>query len=244
MCTVTLIPLDSGIRMACNRDEARTRPPALPPRVVAFGGRRALMPVDPVSDGTWVAVNDAGLVCTILNAHALARKTPFPPPRFSRGTIIPQLLSAGTLQEAYERSLHLAPADYAPLRLLLADRRCYAQLYATDATLEKTPPTPITGPLLFTSSGLGDALVDAPRRELFHEFFTAGRNWREQQDAYQRHFWPDRRAVSVCMQRPEARTVSLTVVEVEAELVRMSYYPEAPDQAPQPIVMALPTRTI
>ena len=53
---------------------------------------------------------------------------------------------------------------------------------------------------------------------------------RAQQDAYHRHFWPDRRHLSVCMRRPDARTVSYTLVEHDGDAVRMLYHAGPPDQ--------------
>ena len=58
MCTVTLMRYDGGVRLACNRDERRDRPAALPPTSYACGKQRAIFPVDPVGGGTWIGVND------------------------------------------------------------------------------------------------------------------------------------------------------------------------------------------
>ncbi|MFG0251809.1 MAG: hypothetical protein ACF8NJ_02930, partial [Phycisphaerales bacterium JB038] len=79
MCTVTVIPLAAsddgagGYRMACNRDELRTRPEALPPVQRTYGDRRAWLPVDPVSDGTWIGLNEVGLALTLLNGNPVRR---------------------------------------------------------------------------------------------------------------------------------------------------------------------------
>src|SRR5437762_13943150 len=70
VCTVSIIsPGDGVLRLACNRDELWSRPDALPPRLMHFGQRQAALPIDPQSGGTWMAVNDAGLTCAILNAR-------------------------------------------------------------------------------------------------------------------------------------------------------------------------------
>jgi Transport and Golgi organisation 2 len=228
MCTVTIVPTEHGIRMACNRDESPLRAAALPPRVVTVGQRQALMPIDPVSGGTWIAATDAGLIFTLLNVYTAPRDPQAPTPRVSRGTIIPRLLDAGTLGEALARTNELNADDYAAFRLVLADRQRVADVYCTGGTCQRHPPSDIAGPILFTSSGLGDALVDPPRRALFGEFFGAGQDWRAQQDAYHRHSWPERRHLSVCMWRPEARTMSLTVVEMDSDGVRMDYFAGAP----------------
>jgi uncharacterized protein with NRDE domain len=68
MCTVSVLQLPGNvIRVACNRDEQVTRAAALPPVVRRIGGVRAMMPVDPVSGGTWVGADEAGVVMALLN---------------------------------------------------------------------------------------------------------------------------------------------------------------------------------
>lgn len=230
MCTVTILPLQSGIRMACNRDESPLRPAALPPRIISLGKRRAVMPIDPVSGGTWIAANDAGLIVTLLNFYAAPHDRNAPAPKRSRGAIIPSVLDAASLDEAFARTGAIAADDFADFRLVLADRASVAEVLLDKRTLTRKPPAPIDGPLLFTSSGLGEAVVGPPRRALFEEFFASAEDWRVQQDAYHRHSWPDRRHLSVCMRRPDARTVSYTVVEHDGDSVRLMYHADAPDQ--------------
>ncbi len=239
MCTVTIIPQAQGVRLAANRDEARSRPSALPPRVVRVADRRLLLPIDPQSGGTWIAANDAGLMLTLLNANPRPYAPPTRPPKRSRGTIIPALLSASTLGKACAAALTLSAPDFAPFRLVMANRLECVEIQADGKVCVVKFRAHLDRPLMFTSSGLGDALVDAPRRALFEEYFVAGRDLRSQQDAYHRHAWPDRCHLSVCMSRPEARTVSLTIVELDAQEVRMMYYPEAPDQPIEPITASL-----
>ncbi len=244
MCTVTILPLKSGVRLAMNRDESPLRGAALPPRSVTAGNGRALMPIDPVSGGTWIAVTDAGLILTLLNVYTAPRDPLAPTPRVSRGTIIPRLLDAENLDEAFSRTQDLDAAEYAAFRLVLADRRRVADVYCTGGACQRHAPGEISGPMLFTSSGLGDGVVDPPRRALFDEYFAAGLDRRTQQDAYHRHSWPERRHLSVCMWRPEARTISLTVVDVDAEESRMDYYAEAPDQPMIPFSARLALRAL
>src|SRR5690349_16175849 len=67
MCTVSIIFTGDRIRLACNRDEQVSRPMACPPEVRTFGSNVAAMPIDPQSDGTWIGVNDAGVMMALLN---------------------------------------------------------------------------------------------------------------------------------------------------------------------------------
>jgi hypothetical protein len=79
VCTLTIVPLGGGrTRLAFNRDEQRTRPAALPPQTRRYGGRTAVLPVDPVSDGTWIALSDVGLV--MVAGHHATRLQPVPAP--------------------------------------------------------------------------------------------------------------------------------------------------------------------
>src|SRR5262249_38704791 len=117
MCTVTLVPFraggQSGIRIACNRDESPGRLTARPPQVRRYGDRSAIMPVDPDSDGTWIAVNDAGLAMVLLNrnpAGACVRPATLRP---SRGEIIPGLLRCDDLNSAKRLACKLVSRPFA-----------------------------------------------------------------------------------------------------------------------------------
>jgi len=70
MCTIIL-----GVRVeddelpwtiAANRDERHDRPSA-PPRIITESGRRILMPQDLVYGGTWIGMNDRGLLVALTN---------------------------------------------------------------------------------------------------------------------------------------------------------------------------------
>ena len=74
--------------------------------------------------------------------------------------------------------------------------------------------------------------------------FSSATDWAVAQDAYHRHRWPDRPYLSVCMSRPEAKTVSYTVTEVQSEHVRLAYYPDSPDHVAEPTVVRLKTTAL
>jgi hypothetical protein len=223
MCTVTIIRHPGGIRLACNRDEQRSRPAALPPRIAAFGPRRAILPIDPVGGGTWVAVSDAGLAFTLMNSYMGG--PPPPPGEKSRGLIIPGLLPCGTLPDVLEVSRDFDAGEFAPFRLVVADERECLELAAEGKRLVLRSREPLTTPRFYASSGLGDRVVEGPRREVFEQFLLDGPATRQQQDALHRHRWPDRAHLSICMSRPEARTVSITCVEIDTDQVRLRYEP-------------------
>lgn len=243
MCTVTIVPIhdkvDPILRIACNRDESRLRPAALPPQLRRFDQRWAILPVDPVSDGTWIAVNDVGLVMVLLNQHVGRARPTLEASRVSRGTIIPSLLHCDHLHDAERLARKLATESFAPFRLILADRTETIGISAVEGALRIAAPSRIDAPLMFTSSGLGDALVQGPRQELFREWFQAGDGWVAKQDAFHRHSWPDRPHLSVCMRREDARTVSYTVIELRARSAMLTYRPQPPDEAGPPVSLGM-----
>jgi hypothetical protein len=218
MCTVTVVRAGGRLRLACNRDERRDRVAAHPPFITRAGGLRVLTPEDPQGRGTWIAANGAGLVFALLNVNDGPASSGVP--TRSRGAVIPSLADAATLHDAVLR-LEGAPAScFAPFRLLVADVFQVAELVrAVRAdTVEIVQLHRIDRPLLFTSSSLGDAIVEGPRRLLFEQMFEAApegfSEMAARQDAFHAHRWRDRPAVSVHMSRPDACTVSTAVVEI------------------------------
>jgi hypothetical protein len=243
MCTVTVVPFhdgfDSGLRIACNRDESIDRPAAMPPRLRDFGNRSAILPIDPVSDGTWIAVNDAGLAMVLLNRNPASEKNGRPAPHPSRGTIIPSLLHCDDIHRAKRLACKLVTTSIAPFRLILVGQGEVVEVSVVRSQLRLVERKHVDSPMMFTSSGLGDELVDGPRRQLFQEWFQAEDDWVNQQNGFHRHSWPGQEHVSVCMRRSDARTVSYTVIELRGESASMTYAPQTPDQAGQSVSLSL-----
>lgn len=241
MCTLTVVPLpDHRLRLAFNRDERPTRPPALPPVVRTFGRRRAVLPTDPASGGTWLGVNDAGLALAVLNVNP-PQGWDRPSPR-SRGHLIPTLLGHDTPADALaelERAFDYT--HFAPFRLVLVGQGVVAKVRWDGREPMVTTRLLGGGPLLFTSSGLGDHLVEGVRRDLFDDLFDVPSDgWELAQDEYHRHRWRGREHLSVNMERPAARTVSFAVVDLEDSAATVTYHPAAPHQPGEPTVVRLP----
>src|SRR5688572_12576526 len=118
MCTVTVVPHETGIRVMSNRDERRTRPAAIPPRVHELGGRLAAFPVDPQGGGSWVGVNDADIAVALLNVHSAPRRCTERPNR-SRGLIVRELLSCGSMAHVLEAIASLDVGEFETFRLVI-----------------------------------------------------------------------------------------------------------------------------
>ena len=233
MCTVTILPesLVSAVkadaedplrwRLVCNRDELTTRPLALPPAITRAGSRLAIMPVDPASGGTWIGVNDAGLVCSLLNVYNGSTVTRAP---VSRGTIIPPLLRYADVDSALMWASQLDPGHFQPFRLLIVDGRELVECRSDGHVLHQRRQ-PLHDAVIRTSSGLGDRLVARPRAALFRQFLAATSDKVAAEDLFHLHQWRGREEVSVRMRRSDARTVSHTVVEVREHTVSLAYRP-------------------
>lgn len=228
MCTVTIIPLsDGGVRLITNRDERRERAPAFAPEVrESADGLRSLSPLDPAGGGTWVSVTEHGVVLALLNANP-RRPVPAPGAARSRGLVIPTVQHIRRARDIGGAVAALDAGVFAPFRLVTADRDSIGLVEWDGERL--TGSGRGLAPVCFVSSGLGDHRV-VDRLALFDAWIGEHGATREAQDAFHRHRWPDRPEVSVMMSRADARTVSITEVEVtRAGSLVMMYRDDAGD---------------
>jgi len=223
MCTLTIVPLGSGYRLVVNRDELRARVSASAPRVTRVSGRSCVWPVDGKEGGTWIAVSDAGVSMSVQNVNPDPRPA-LPRGIVSRGHIIPPMMGVGSASEALVALENLDLETFAPFRLVALDARSILEARWNREALSITR-RPMQA-VCFTTSGLGDHLV-TERLTLFDSFVRDRGATREMQDAYHAHRWADRPEISVHMARADARTVSVTRVEVtraeRGSLVEMEY---------------------
>jgi hypothetical protein len=231
MCTVTIVPNGDGFRLVCNRDERRDRPAARPPGTRRCGDRLATFPVDPAGGGTWIGVNDLGLVATLLNRTANANA----PPReavLSRGVIVPQLLACGSWVEAMLTAGGLDPGAYEPFRVVVVHGSLVGAV-VSDRQRVLAEVFTLTVPRLFTSSSLGDRLVEEPRRALFDQLVANDHGGElRAQFRFHRHRWTQSPGLSVYMERADAATVSRTVIDVSAGRTDLSYEPLGVETVP------------
>lgn len=219
MCTVTVIAGDGrdrapAVRLVCNRDERRTRPISTRPIITRVGRRRVAMPVDPASAGTWIGVNDSGIVACLLNVNPCVDTAAHASGRRSRGEIVPAVLGFDTVETAAESVAALDPRDYPPFRLIILDTAWAAEVLSDGDDLDICPARPIPRRWFATSSGLGDRVVQRRRRELFHELLGAATNDLDAQRRLHEHRWPEHPELSVLMSRADARTVSRTTIDL------------------------------
>jgi hypothetical protein len=220
MCTVSIVPATDGCRVVCNRDERSTRPVARPPRAWPTEASWATYPLDPVSGGTWIGVNDDGLVVALLNQAAARDEPRLSPP--SRGSIVPTLLGCVSIAQAVNAYHALDVRRFEPFRIVMVHRSIVAVIPG-DPAHSPAQVFPLVKPVMFTSSSLGDAVVAAPRRRLFEQLVLADDDWLRGQFRFHRHHWTRRPEISVHMTREDAATVSRTTIHVTPRAIDVDY---------------------
>ncbi len=93
MCTVTYIPSSAhnGFILTSNRDEKEFRP-TIPPAIYWQNDRKLSYPKDEKAGGSWIATNEDGRVCCLLNGAYIAhKKQDFQ--TVSRGIVLLELVS-------------------------------------------------------------------------------------------------------------------------------------------------------
>jgi len=115
--------------VAANRDERLDRP-AVAATVLQAGDPRILGGRDGEAGGTWLAVNEHGLVAGLTNRPALEGRDPS---KRSRGELPLALAGHRRAEEAVEEFVHrFCPSDYNPSWLLVGDRRSLFYLDMTE----------------------------------------------------------------------------------------------------------------
>jgi hypothetical protein len=235
MCTLSVLrrpePVDADEtplwRVNFNRDERRTRPPALPPNLHIYDDRAAIHPLDPLGGGTWIAVSSAGLVFALLNGYSDGDS--HPRAAKSRGLIIPALLSADTLDVATTRVQTIDPSEFLSFRLvIIADGG--AREAVSDGRQLDCRDVQEGEAWMRSSSSVRPEVVLPHRGALFQQDVVPSSS-AAAQDRFHLTKHATDLALGVLMDRDDARTVSVTTVEVFATHVRMTYRPQETDSA-------------
>lgn len=242
MCTLSWVPLPrtSGYTLGFNRDERRTRAPALPPSKRIIKGNAVLCPTDGEAGGTWLAVNAAGHTLALLNRSEDAPEDPPGGAWVSRGLLVLELAHLdGPAAVAAALDAMTLP-HYRPFTLtsVVPDRN--PELFEWNGRRLEQSVAPGPG-LVRTSSGFSQAGAERIRGDLFREAAAApgGLTPEKLVDLHLSHL-PERGPYSICMHRPEVATLSLSVVTVTPAEVRLHYLAGQPCEDPPAFDLALP----
>lgn len=166
MCLLAILyqtAADAPILLAANREEAYDRP-TLAPRIQS-GKPRVICGVDRKAGGTWLGVNQYGMVAAVLNRP----KKPLPLDPRSRGLLCREALAQRTAAAAAEYVANeLATGKYAGANYVLADAHAGFVVFGGHS-VNTAPLTP--GLHVLTGSGSMDDPNDA-RQQLVRRLLT------------------------------------------------------------------------
>jgi hypothetical protein len=245
VCTATWIATQDGYEVLFNRDELRTRKPALPPAVRQREGMRFLSPEDGDAGGTWIGANELGLSIGLANGPVGAGGRGSGAREFrSRGLLVLDLLAAADLAEVERRLRSVDPSIHRPFALFAIQPGREAELWRSDGGSIARLPDGGGGAILLTSSR-DDERARKERGALLDRMKAANAGLDPELLArFHRSHEPDRGAFSPCMHREDASTVSLTLIRVGALEVGMEYRDGPPCESTGSSSVRLPRRAV
>ncbi len=157
MCTLALylrVFPQFPVIVAANRDEFLARPAAAP--TTLCGHPQVIGGKDLRAGGTWLAINEYGLIAGLLNRRS---ELPADPDRRSRGLLCLDALKFRTVGEALRFVVAQDPERYNPFNLLLASRQQAAVAHNRQGRIDATTLAP--GTHLLTNLDVND--FECPR---------------------------------------------------------------------------------
>jgi hypothetical protein len=205
-----------------NRDEQRTRPPALPPEIFSGGHAQAIYPRE-AGGGTWIACSSHGNFFALLNWYSAETDTLGPKIK-TRGELIPGLVYELDSRSTANRLARINLAGMHPFRLVAAFSvgKVLSEWRWDGKHLDR---------LLFAwglthwfSSSLSDSSAAQLRgRACKAAKLEGARPTREWLQKLHKSHDPEPGPYSICMHRPDAATVSYTQVEFTPREISMVY---------------------
>jgi hypothetical protein len=210
----------NGYELFFNRDEAKTRLIAFPPKVHTVNRVSFIAPIDADAGGTWMGVNAFGVSVCLLNGygHVDRDRADY----VSRGALVMSLLDVSSGDAAKQIVADMDLTVFRPFSLVILEPEQPVLLWVWDG-IEVRFETDISGPLISSSFRLNDV---AEHRQRLYQHLDIQQT-KALEDFHCNHA-PEAGPYSVCMHRDDAGTVSLSRVVVSQELVDFYYAPGPP----------------
>ena len=234
MCTASWAPGPDGYTFCFNRDERRTRAPAIAPAEREQDGVRFLAPLDGDFGGTWIAVTMHGLSFGLLNRYQNGSAEE-PPDPLSRGLLIPAMVSSPDLLTVASRLEQVHTARFRPFTLIALAPGHAAMLAAWDGRQLRLQRH-VTPGLLLTSSAVDEPEVAAARIQTFAALSEV--TGASLETTHRSHL-PEQGPRSVCMHRPEAQTRGYSRIVVTPSSVALHHTDGPPCERAMPLSLQL-----
>lgn len=219
MCTLSWWISAEQRGVLFNRDEKRTRSRGQPPRIQQVKGAQILAPLDPDAGGTWIGVNQSGLIVALLNNYPHYQENA--PGQHSRGQFVMDLLIHARDSKHCMQLAHEQPHDsHKGFLLFTLDRHHPPQALEWQG-IQLTPLT------LLEAGGLPALTTSSVRREdceafRLPRFATTPRTPEALRALHQLHT-PADPALGPLMTRPDAATDSLIEIQLDHTQARMRF---------------------
>ena len=225
---MTWFTKESGYELFFNRDEQLSRRRAELPSIQKNEIVDYISPTDSDAGGTWIAVNQHGITVCLLNHYQFEQIETYKK-WTSRGEIVRSFALTTNLKSAENNFYDLDLNDYRAFRMFIIDQKGNNRLFVWDghsARIECNVTTPKS------SSSVDSKNVKKKRKNLFRDL-----NLIESKDAkkfidYHTSHLPSKSKDSVCMHRDDAKTVSLSHVNVTDQGIEFSYADGSPCEVP------------
>jgi len=227
MCTVSWLDRDGGYELLCNRDERRTRTPALSPRVRERRRVKFIAPTDGDHGGSWIGVNQFGLSLCLLNRYEHGQQPPNDA-RISRGLLPIELMDSAASDEVHDRIVKGDLSRFEPFTLLVLEPQKKALLIGWTGR-ERLIEIDGEAAMPLISSSYDGAGVRESRKKCFERLMSgSGTASADLLFRFHASHEPARGPYSSCMHRDDAQTVSFSRIKVAAHKIQFLYHPLSP----------------
>lgn len=233
MCTLSVITRDDGYLLGMNRDERIARGAGLPPEVRVFAGTKAIYPSDG-DGGSWIAANECAIALALLNWNDVIAKAVIAKKSRSRGLLIPALIGSCALQELQAALAVRHLVGTLPFRLVgvfPAERKIGE--WRWDSVQMEFVLHEWESRHWFSSS-LSDSKAERLRgaacRDAWNQPDAGTASWlRRLHASHTEAPGP----FSLCVHRPEVRTLSYSEVDCTPAAIRMTHLAGSPCTMPR-----------
>ncbi|WP_339667885.1 NRDE family protein [Dasania marina] len=202
-----------------NRDEARSRVEDGAIEAASSAQLNSWYPVDKESGGTWVGVNNAGIVAMLLNRYQEQN----PVASHSRGELVPAILATKNSKELTLLAAQLNWQNYAPCDVLVFDRHRWTHICWNGQGYNLLNHDYVT-PLLRTSSSEDLDRTRQWRLHAFSRFLDLQSTGPEAVLNFHLSPCAHDPSIGVNMARPDRHTKSITQIQLSKGLVQARYF--------------------
>jgi len=240
MCTLTWLLDKNGYEVFFNRDERRSRPKAALP--VYDAASESIFPIDlgidpgptnssqkySTAKGTWIAVNKKGLSLCLLNNYQDSIKAGNGNNFTSRGILIPKLIHFRKPENIITALGEINLKDFQPFLLCIfpsdltiTNNRVFTCAWSGEKLSEAIAVQPVI------SSAVQLKNVTRSRINLFKQLGVQENITTDSLLEFHSAHLPEKGKLSVCMHRDDARTQSLSHIQV-GNNISFSYHDGPP----------------